>query len=73
MTAATIDRPRPRNAGDGSRALTRIDTHERVCAERWQQILARMDRMEKIMIGAAGTLIVGMGGLVVTLLMKGHP
>lgn len=51
----------------------RIDSHEEVCALRWGMVLSRMDRLERIMVTAAGTLIVGMAGLIVTLLLRGHP
>jgi hypothetical protein len=72
MTAAAIiERPRSRKAGDGAEALHRIDTHEAVCAQRWEMILARIARLEAIVIGAAGTLILGMGGVIVTLMTKG--
>lgn len=54
-------------------ALTRIDTHEAVCAERWRLILARMDRLEHVIMGAAGALIVGMAALIATLIFHGHP
>jgi len=34
-----------------------IDTHEAVCAERWKETILRIKRIEHIMIGAAGTII----------------
>ena len=52
--------------------MTRIQTHEAVCAERWGQILSRMDRIETIVMWAAGILITGMGGIIVAIMMKGH-
>ena len=40
-----------------------IDTHEAVCAERWKETILRIKRIEHIMIGTAGTLIVMMATL----------
>ncbi len=34
-----------------------IDTHEAVCAERWTETINRIKRIEAIMIGTAGTII----------------
>jgi hypothetical protein len=53
-------------------ALARIDVHERICLERWERILERMSRMETVVLASAGTLITGMAGLLLTLLMRGH-
>ncbi len=36
---------------------TNIATHEAVCAERWQEMLHRVKRLEHIMIGTAGATI----------------
>jgi len=44
-----------------------IDTHEAVCAERWYETIARIKRIENIMIGSAGTTIV----LLLTMLLRG--
>jgi hypothetical protein len=38
----------------------RLSTHEAVCAERQGSILRRLGRLEKIMLGTAGVLIIGM-------------
>lgn len=46
--------------------------HEAVCAERYQTFINRVDRLEHLMIRAAGGLIIGMAGLIVTILLKGH-
>lgn len=51
--------------------MTRLVTHEAVCAERWQRILERISRLEAIVLVAAGTLIASMGGLIVTLALRG--
>lgn len=67
---AAIELDVPRISGRRTDALTRIETHEAVCAERWKEIVRRMDRLERLVAGAAGTLIVGMAGLIVTLLFR---
>lgn len=72
MSAVAETRPHVRRPHDTA-ALARIDSHEKVCLVRWEQILKRMDRIEHIVVGTAGTLILGMAGLLATLLMRGHP
>ena len=42
-----------------------IDTHEAVCAERWKETILRIKRIEHIMIGTAGTIIILLVGLLV--------
>ena len=44
---------------------SQIDTHEAVCAERWKETILRIKRIEHIMIGTAGTIIVLLIGLIV--------
>jgi len=44
---------------------SQIDTHEAVCSERWKETILRIKRIEHIMIGTAGTMIVMMVGLLV--------
>jgi len=44
---------------------SQIDTHEAVCAERWKETILIIKRIEHIMIGTAGTMIVMMIGLLV--------
>lgn len=39
---------------------TELLKHEAVCAERYEMILFRIERLEKIMIIAAGAMIVGL-------------
>lgn len=46
-----------------SEVKAQIDTHEAVCAERWRETITRIKRLEHIMIGTAGTMIVMMVGL----------
>jgi 4-diphosphocytidyl-2C-methyl-D-erythritol kinase len=42
----------------------RLNSHEAVCAERYDQINARLKRIERIIMNAAGTMLIGMGGVV---------
>jgi len=42
----------------------RLSTHEEVCALRYEQINARLKRLEGILIKACGTMLVGMAGVV---------
>lgn len=44
----------------------RLATHEEVCAMRYEQINARLKRLETIIINAAGVLLMGMGGVIFT-------
>lgn len=45
-------------------ASGRLDTHEAVCTYRYQQLDNRLARVEKILLGVAGTLLLGMGGAI---------
>ena len=54
----------------------RIAVHERECEERWKTIFRRLerqerqiDRIENILIAACGTIILGGGSVIVTILM----
>lgn len=38
----------------------RLTTHEAVCAERYASLVVRLGRVEKILLGMAGSLIIGM-------------
>jgi hypothetical protein len=42
----------------------RLSTHEAVCAERYEQINARLKRIEGIMIRTAGVMILSMAGTI---------
>jgi hypothetical protein len=44
----------------------RLNTHEEVCALRYDGICARLKRLENIGVGVAGTIII----LLVTIVMK---
>lgn len=48
----------------------RLLLHERVCSQRWKAILARIARMENIALACAGTLIVGMAAVIMTVLLR---
>jgi|TARA_R110002020_G_scaffold102221_1_gene240230 hypothetical protein len=41
----------------------KLNTHEAVCAERWKETIERIKRLEMIMIGSAGAVILLMAGL----------
>lgn len=49
----------------------RLNSHEAVCAERYDQINARLKRLERIIMNAVGALLLGMGGIVWTFLTHG--
>lgn len=51
----------------------RLSEHEAVCAFRYETINARLKRMEQIMIGSAGAMIMALCGAVFALMthMKG--
>ena len=61
-------------------AEARLSVHEAVCAERYGNLLAmltstvnRVGRLESLVWGVAGVMIVGMAGLIATLALKpGH-
>lgn len=42
----------------------RLSTHEEVCALRYEQINARLKRLEGILIKACGVMLIGMAGVV---------
>ena len=37
---------------------TQIDTHEAICAERWQETINRIKRLEMVIVGTGGATIV---------------
>jgi hypothetical protein len=47
----------------------RLTTHEEVCAMRYEQINARLKRLEGVIIKAAGVMLVGMAGVIWATLM----
>jgi hypothetical protein len=42
----------------------RLSTHEQVCAFRYEQINARLKRLEGVIIKAAGVMIMSMAGVI---------
>jgi len=50
----------------------KLVTHEAICAERYSTFITRVDRLEKLLIKSAGALIVGMAGVIITILLKGN-
>lgn len=42
----------------------RLNSHEAVCALRYEQINARLKRLEGILIKAVGVMLVGMSGVI---------
>jgi hypothetical protein len=38
----------------------RLTSHEEVCAERYGGIIARIGRLEKVLVGATGSIIAGL-------------
>lgn len=46
-----------------------MTTHEAVCAERYNTFIQRVDRLERLLITAAGALIIGMAGVIVSIFM----
>jgi hypothetical protein len=72
--AAETARALPRHPNKGVSALR---THEAVCAERYANLLAllesttrRVGRLEILVVIVAGSVICGMGGIIVTLALK---
>jgi len=47
----------------------RLNSHEAVCALRYEQINARLKRIEQIMIASAGVIIVSCVGTIFTFIL----
>lgn len=47
-----------------SEAEARLNSHEAVCALRYEQINARLKRLEGIMMKTAGIMLVSMAGVI---------
>lgn len=45
--------------------------HEAVCAERYEMIIFRIERLEKIMIVAAGAMIIGLSSILTAIMIGG--
>lgn len=50
--------------GTISETEARLNSHEAVCAMRYEQINARLKRLEGILIKSAGVMIVSMAGVI---------
>jgi hypothetical protein len=48
----------------------RMDTHEEVCAFRYEQINARLKRLEGILLKACGVMLLGMAGVIWTTIIQ---
>jgi hypothetical protein len=48
-----------------------LNTHEQVCAFRYESICARLKRLETVGMTATGTIIVLLIGILVSILQKG--
>lgn len=46
----------------------RLNSHEAVCSLRYEQINARLKRLESILMQASGLMILSMGGVIFTTL-----
>ena len=55
------------------RTQAQLNTHEEVCAFRYESICARMKRLESIGITACGTIIMLLLGILLSILLKGTP
>lgn len=42
----------------------RLESHEAICAFRYEQINARLKRLEGILIKACGIMLIAMGGVI---------
>jgi hypothetical protein len=47
----------------------RLSAHEEVCAMRYEQINARLKRLESILIKASGTMLFSMAGVIATFIL----
>lgn len=50
--------------GNISEAEARLNSHEAVCALRYEQINARLKRLEGILMKTAGVMLVSMAGVI---------
>ena len=58
-------------------ALQKIESHEKLCRimqkqthDKIEKLENSIDRIERILIGCAGALLVGMGGVITALIFK---
>jgi hypothetical protein len=52
--------------GNMSEAEARLNSHEAVCALRYEQINGRLKRLEGILMKTAGVMLVSMSGVIYT-------
>tara|TARA_B100000073_G_scaffold347617_1_gene362553 strand:+ start:90 stop:248 length:159 start_codon:yes stop_codon:yes gene_type:complete len=45
-------------------ANARLDTHEAVCEERWKETIFRIKRLEALVLGSGGTIIIMLVGII---------
>ena len=50
--------------GNISEAEARLNSHEAVCALRYEQINARLKRLEGILLKSAGIMLIAMAGVI---------
>jgi hypothetical protein len=67
----------PKRTPGAESAAGQLRTHEAVCAERYGRIMGLLDaaihrigRLEVLVVIVAGSVICGMGGVIVTLALK---
>jgi hypothetical protein len=46
------------------KTTARLETHEQVCAFRYEQINARLKRLEGVIVTASGVMIMSMAGVI---------
>jgi hypothetical protein len=51
-----------------SKIKSQLDTHEAICAERWLETINRIKRIEMIMVGASGAIMVLLATIVIKLI-----
>jgi hypothetical protein len=59
-----VERPKDEMMNTIDATEARLSTHEEVCAIRYEQINARLKRIESIMMKTAGIMILSMGGTI---------
>ena len=57
--------------GEIDETTARLNSHEAVCALRYEQINARLKRLEGILMKTAGVMLLSMGGVIFAVLSSG--
>jgi|GEM_PF-5392903 hypothetical protein len=47
----------------------RLTMHEAICAERYNTFIQRVSRIETILLVSVGTLVTGMAGIIMTMMI----